>query len=220
MVGSPAWKLSAECEEAVTGYCQVGGYDSTWLFSVIYSQHKLERIIPQSKVLRSTPAFSIGALIPKFEFIGIKVDHPFPVGLIALESAFDSQLTDPERRFILAHEYSHIVMNHAPYRLLGGVSSSIVTDYISSIDDKTTRIWLGAAYVIIQTAISQAFTRQSELAADSNAVSLTGDRAGGIETIRRLGETFGGNVGAPSHWITRGKVNIPVVTYQERIDAL
>ncbi len=189
-------------------------------FPLVYSQHKLERLIPQTKILRTTPALSIGALIPKFEFLGIKVDHPFPVGLIALENDFESVLTAPEKRFILAHEYSHIVSNHAPYKLLGGVGSSIASDYISRVEDNTTRILLGAALVIIETTISHVFTRQCEIDADASAVALTGDRAGGIETIRMLGERYAGGVNAPSHWITRGKVDIPVVTYQERIDAL
>jgi Zn-dependent protease with chaperone function len=186
----------------------------------VYSQRKLERIAPQARILRPTPAFSIGCLIPPGDYRVIKIDRPIPVGLIALEYEFDRRLATHQRRFIVAHEYTHVVMNHVPYRLLGGVAASIAADYISTIDDGMTRVALGIALVYIETAISCAFTKQSELDADATAVALTGDRDGAVETIRMLGQIFAHGVNEPSHWITRGNVNIPVVTYQERIDAL
>jgi Zn-dependent protease with chaperone function len=204
----------------VSTYCHVGGYEPKWLLPIIYSQRKLEGIVPQARFLRQTPALSIGGLIPPGDYLVIKINRPIPVGLIALEYELDRQLTSSQRRFIVAHEYSHIVMNHVPYRLLGGVASSIAANYISTIDDEITRIALGIALVFIETSVDCAFTRQCELDADANAVALTGDRAGGIETIRLLGETFAGGTDAPSHWVTRGGANISVVTYQERIDAL
>jgi Zn-dependent protease with chaperone function len=216
----PLWSVSTDSVNDVSAYCRTGGYEPKWLLPIVYSQSKLEGIAPQARILRSTPAFSIGGLIPPGDYFVIKIDRPIPVGLIALEYEFGRQLTTPQRRFIVAHEYSHVVMNHAPYKLLGGVAASIAANYISTIDDRLTRTALSIALVVIETTISCGFNRQCEMDADANAVALTGDRAGGIETIRTLGETYAGGTDEPSHWITRGRASIPVVTYQERIDAL
>lgn len=215
------WNRSHECENVVSTFCQANGYQSSLVFTRVFSQPQIERLIPHARALRSMPAFSIGALIPKLELFGkVIVDREFPVGIIALEKDFESQLADHEKRFILAHEYSHIVKNHAPYGLLGNVASSIVDNYLLGIKDRTTRLYLRFAWSIIQTKVSHAFNRQCELDADANVVALTGDRIGAMNTIRRLGEQYAGSLDAPSHWITRGRLRIPVVTYRERINKL
>jgi Zn-dependent protease with chaperone function len=100
---------------------------------------------------------------------------------------FEQQLSVEEKEFVLAHEYSHIIMNDSPLLLMGNVASSIVNDYIREIKDKTAKMVLEIAWFYIQTRASLVFGKQSELKADAHAVHVTNNKAAAVAMIERLG---------------------------------
>lgn len=220
-INQSAWRISQRCGNHVVTCCQKETYSPAFVFPVVFSQSRLELAIPDARVLRGTPAFSIGGLMPRIEVLNVVlVAHDTPVGVICLEEGFESTLSDDEREFVVAHEYSHIVLNHSPLLALGNVASSIVEDYISSVEDEMTELALRVAWSYIQVNVGIAFGKQSELDADGHAVSVTGKRTEAVSTIESMARRFAGSLESPSHVLVRGRYVIPVLTYRDRIEHL
>ena len=217
----PIWRVSSDYALNISSYCQLDGFEPPIIFPVVFSQKRLERTLPEARVLRSTPAFSIGGVIPHIELWGrVLAKGNCPAGLICFEENFESLFDFAEKEFILAHEYSHIIKNHCPLMYVGGLASSIVKRYVAEVEDKMAKMTISLIWKYIETVTAATFKRQFELDADAHALELTGDRDTALRTIEKIGTTFAGNLSMPSHYLVRGKSVISILSYQERLDAL
>lgn len=131
-------------------------------------------------------------------------------------------LTEAEVCFLLAHEVSHIHLNH----LLGTGSFVVVRElvenaarndpqwkYLLTIWDiyKFLTHWGG------DLPPFAAVTKEQELDADAWAVFLTGNKVAARSALRKL---VGNNLDTPSHTWEVFDTTIPVMTIRERLSAL
>ena len=169
------------------------------------------------RVVETLPvAFSIGGVVPPIRYL---VTPPgAPVGLIAIDSEFIKCFDSNEIKFILAHEYSHIQRNHTSVKALGIVGANLVRDYINTIKDSTLRNITHIAFEALSAKLNVEFQKSFELEADSNAVRLTGNKQSGINTLNKIVESSPNiSLDTPSHYIEKGGVYYPIVTYGERL---
>ena len=221
MTRLPIWRISPDYGVKVSQFSQKDGLEPPMVFPIVFSQKRLESVFPEAKYLRSTPAFSIGCVVPHIEILGtVLVKGNCPAGLIGFEENFERIFDETEKEFILAHEYSHIVKNHCPLLFVGGLASSIVKKYIAQVEDEMTKLALNCIWAYIETAAGLAFTKQFELDADAHALMVTGNREAALRTIVKIGESFAGDMAQPSHYIVKNKRAISVLTYQDRLDSL
>jgi len=214
------WRTSHQYQMSVSRFCSQNGLQSPAIATVIFSQKGFEQAHPKyAKQFRGIPALSIGLVTPARPILGRFASKP--VGLIAFEEEIENVFDPMEREFVLAHEYSHIVKNHCPIKLLGRAASNFVEDYISDMDDSPTRMILQIAWQYGSILASAGFTKDSEIEADIHAMQLIGSKSIALTTVETLAHEFaGGDLTKPTHFILRGKQRIPVLSYQERLDAL
>lgn len=94
-------------------------------------------------------------------------------------------------------------------------------DIISDMEDDVLREILQIAWQCACIVVSASFTKSSEIEADIHAMQLTGDKTTALRTIEKMAERFAkGDLTRPTHFILRNKHRIPVLSYQERLDAL
>lgn len=131
-------------------------------------------------------------------------------------------LTEAEVDFLLAHEVSHIHLNH----LLGTGSFVVVRELVENAARNDPQwkylltIW--DIYKILthwggDLPPFAAVTKEQELDADAWAVFLTGNKAAARSALRKL---VGNNLDTPSHTWEVFDTAIPVMTIRERLSAL
>jgi len=214
------WKSSPEYQMRVSHFCAKDGLAPPAIATVVFSQKEFERSHPRyAKQFRGIPALSLGLLTPSYAILGRFASTP--VGLIAFEDVVENSFGPGEKEFILAHEYSHIVKNHCPLKLLGKAASSFVDDYISELENDTSRTIVQIAWQYFGTVVGAGFTRNSEIEADIHATQLIGSRTTAVATIEKLAQEFaGGDMSQPTHFIVKNGRKIPVLTFAERLAAL
>jgi hypothetical protein len=158
--------------------------------------------------------------------IGLYVNDTIPVVNLKVNVAFGSvsinkdylnrTLTYEEQRFMLAHETSHIYLNHVVPRASDGFIDELIRNCKSD-----TRAFLKGVQVFlylfnIPLPLS-AITKEQEIAADVRAISLTGNENAAISCLTKL---VNGNLNDYSHtWEALG-VKMPLMTMKERIQEI
>lgn len=202
-------------------YITSDGYSQSLIGCISFNRKKLiARYKKHKETIANLPiAFSFGGVIPP---IGNIVKPPgAPVGIIGIDEDFMSYFNINEINFIIAHEYSHIKMNHVPLTAAGTWGADLFRDYIDTIENDLVRAIVKIGFECLSAKVAVEFTKTFELEADSNAVLLTRDKNSALSTLNKTVVNFAGNNPKnPSHYVKKGGLFIPVVTYEERIDAI
>jgi len=221
---APALWRKAEYDALVSRFGSADNVSTSWVWPVVFNRSRAERtpaLRPYAKLVRDTPAFGFGGTVPasigRFKI----ANGPVAIGIVGIEQSLEDTLSSDELEFVIAHEYSHISMNHSPYMYLGGYLSRIVKARIAKIETKVLRILATLAWDTYAGRVSRGFTKESEIAADAHAAQLMGSSAIARRTIEKLVEQFaGGNANLPCHYEVRGGRVVAILTYRERLDAL
>ena len=114
----PLWIPTTAYRTSLAGFAPYNHVKSPWIMCVTFSKDSLEKAFPNEADF-IPPAFTIGGMIP-LRLGDIRLVSKYrkymnrPIGVIAIRSDFQQFFTASERKFIVAHEYSHIVKNHWP----------------------------------------------------------------------------------------------------------
>ncbi|MCJ7430052.1 M48 family metalloprotease [Candidatus Bathyarchaeota archaeon] len=161
-----------------------------------------------------SPAFCLG-----FQTFSI------PIGFIFVSEGLLGVLTQEELEFVVLHEIGHITKNHVVGSSFVWLMKSWIIDMIADMFEvskqkaKQYLELLKAFYVLIsqkKTPEEEAKARY-ELEADNFAYVLQGRKDPAISTLLKLSQ---GNIRAPTHVTFDGSFPFPIVTYEERIEAI
>jgi len=161
-----------------------------------------------------SPAFTLGFQI-----------WNYPIGLIFVGEKLSNFLTDNELEFVILHEFGHIIKNHlmaSSFVWLGkGFIINLLAD-IFEVSQKRAQEYLGvlkALYTLFsgKKTIEEEAKAQIELEADKYAVNIQGLKEPAISTLLKLSK---GNIRAPTHVTVDGRFPFPIITYEERIEAI
>ncbi len=178
-----------------------------------YAQH-LVGGLSFEETKEDSPAFCLGFQI-----------WNYPIGAIFVGEKLSKTLTDAEVEFVVLHEMGHIMMNHFVSSSFVWLMKSWVIDIIADILDvskQKAKEYLGllkAVYVLLsrrKTAEEVAKARL-ELESDQYAVRVQGQKEPAISTLLKLSK---GNIRAPTHVTLDGRFPFPIITYEERIEAI
>jgi len=155
--------------------------------------------------------------------IGLYINDTIPVVNLKVNVAFGNvsvnkdylnrTLTYDEQKFMLAHETSHIYLNHVVPRAIDGFIGELIRNCKSDVHAflKGVKVFL---YLLNIPPPLTAITKEQEIAADIRAISLTGNETAAISCLTKL---VNGDLNDYSHtWETLG-VKMPVMTMKERI---
>lgn len=144
------------------------------------------------------------------------------LGKINISRKLLNLLTAAEVNFVIAHEVTHIHLNH----LVGTGSFQVARTLVEEAarSDPKWKVLL-KGWDILKVFIygggnlppSAALTKEQELEADAWAVLLTRDKAAAHSALCKL---VGNNLGAPSHTWEVFDTALPVMTIRERLSAL
>jgi len=126
------------------------------------------------------------------------------------------ELTSEQQRFILAHEVSHIYLNHVIPKAIAKLFDELLKRYDRDLHTvlDIVRLFL---YLLGVPPPLVALTKDQELAADIMAISLTGNESAAKDCLTRL---VGGDLDRRSHkWEALG-VQMPVMTMRERLQEI
>jgi len=158
--------------------------------------------------------------------IGLYINDTIPVVNEKVNVAFGNvsvnkdylnrTLTYDEQKFILAHETSHIYLNHVVPRASDGFIDELIRNCKSD-----THAFLNSAKAFfylfnIPTPLT-AITKEQEIAADVRAISLTGNENAAISCLTKL---VNGNLDETSHTWEVLSLKMPVMTMKERIQEI
>lgn len=130
-----------------------------------------------------------------------------------------------ELEFVILHEFGHLIKNHIVTSSLVWLGKGFVINLLADafeVSQKTAQEILGglkAFYMIVsrKKTIEEEAKAQIELEADAYAVSIQGMKEPAISTLLKLSK---GNIRAPTHVTVDGCFPFPVITYEERIQAI
>jgi len=175
-------------------------------------------------------------LVGGLSFIEQKDDSPafclgfqifnYPIGAIFVGENLSKTLTNDELEFVVLHETGHIMKNHFVSTSFVWLMKSWAIDIIADgfdISKKKAREYLEllkAIYVILsggKKTIEEEAKAQLEFEADKYAVEIQGRKDSGTSTLVKLSK---GNIRAPTHVTFDGSFPFPIVTYEERMEAI
>jgi Zn-dependent protease with chaperone function len=117
---------------------------------------------------------------------------------------------------MLAHETSHIYLNHVMPRAIDGLIDGLIRNRKSDVHTflKGVQVFL---YLLNIPPPLSVIAKEQEIAADVRAISLTGNENAAISCLTKL---VNGNLNDYSHtWEALG-VKMPVMTMKERIQEI
>ena len=151
--------------------------------------------------------------------IGINLFN-VPIGEISIDKRLHSLLTLDELEFVVAHEASHIELNHLPPRIVADgvreiIKSSSKTDEFAKLLRWGWDFLNLLGYMKGELPMRAQITKDQELEADYLSIQLTGKKEAAVSCLRKL---VSDDLTQPSHlWEVLG-VPLPVMTMRERID--
>lgn len=148
-----------------------------------------------------------------------------PIGAIFVGERLSKVLTDDELEFVILHEIAHIVQNHLVASSLVWLGKGFVIDLLADVfkvSKKKAQEYLAvikALYTLLsgKKTIEEEVKAQMELEADKYAVNVQGRKEPAMSTLLKLTK---GNTRAPTHVTVDGRFQFPVVTCEERIEAI
>jgi Zn-dependent protease with chaperone function len=161
-----------------------------------------------------SPAFCLG-----FQIFNI------PMGLIFVSEGLSSGLTQEEMEFVVLHEMGHIMKSHFVGSSFVWLMKSWIIDIMADsleVSKQKAREYLDllkAFYVLLsgKKTVEEEAKAKHELEADNFAITVQGRKDPSISTLLKLSK---GNIRAPTHVTFDGRFPFPVITYEERIDAV
>lgn len=158
--------------------------------------------------------------------IGLYINGTIPVVNLKVNVAFGNvsvnkdylnrTLTYDEQRFMLAHETSHIYLNHVVPRAIDG----FIDELIRNCNRDVHAFMNGAKaflYLLNIPPPLSVIAKEQEIAADVRAISLTGNENAAISCLTKL---VNGKLDDYSHtWEALG-VKMPVMTMKERVQEI
>ena len=184
------------------------------LFKMGYAQHLVGGyLFKETKI--DSPAFCLGFQI-----------FNYPVGLIFVGENFIETLTLDEIEFVVLHEMGHIMKNHFVANSFVWLAKSWIIDLIADVFDSSKERAKGylellkALYVVLsggKRTIEEQTKAQLELDSDRYAVENQRRKEYAISTLDKLSH---GNLRAPTHVTFDGNFPFPVITYEQRIEAI
>jgi len=148
-----------------------------------------------------------------------------PIGLIFVSEGLSKILTQEELDFVVLHEMGHITKNHVVGSSFVWLMKSWIIDIIADVFEvskpkaKQYLEFAKALYVLAsgKKTPEEETKATHELEADNFAFVVQGRKDPAISTLLRLSK---GNIRAPTHVTFDGIFPFPIVTYEERIEAV
>ena len=184
------------------------------LFKIGYVQHLVGGFLFK-ETKDDSPAFCLGFQI-----------FNYPLGLIFVGESFVETLTSDEIEFVILHEMGHIMKNHFVANSFVWLAKSWIIDHIADVLDSSKERakeyleLLKALYIVLsggKKTIEEETKAQLELDSDRYAVENQGRKEDAISTLDKLSQ---GNLRAPTHVTFDGNFPFPIITYEERIEAI
>ena len=221
MAFEPLWKLTPAYQKQLATFARHDRVKAPWIACIVFHRNSLVQRFPNQADF-IPPAFTIGGVIPSWlECILPREYVNRPIGVIAIRSDLQQSFTAAERKFIVAHEYSHILNNHWPMAQLGPIMRDIAEGFIEGMEDLKQRAALLAILQWVRGLLGAAFTRQSEIDADAHALRLVSGNPVAERTIRKLASKFADEgLDAPTHYALVNGAYVGVLTYRDRLDHL
>jgi hypothetical protein len=158
--------------------------------------------------------------------IGLYINGTIPVVDLKVNVSFGNvsvnkdylnrTLTYDEQRFMLAHETSHIYLNHVVPRAIDGFIDELIRNC-----NRDVHAFINGAkaflYLLNIPPPLSVIAKEQEIAADVRAISLTGNENAAISCLTKL---VNGKLDDYSHtWEALG-VKMPVMTMKERVQEI
>ena len=148
-----------------------------------------------------------------------------PIGLIFVSEGLSGALTQEEMEFVVLHEMGHIMKNHFVGTSFIWLMKSWIIDIIADMFEVSKQKareyleWLKALYVLVsgKKTMEEEAKAKLELEADNFAITVQGQKEPATSTLLKLSKE---NVRAPTHVTFDGRFPFPIITYQERIEAV
>jgi len=196
-------KSDARLQTIINNYFQRVGYTQHLVGGLTFKEEKDD-----------SPAFCLG-----FQAFNI------PIGLIFVSEGLSKFLTQEELEFAVLHEMGHIMKNHFVGTSFIWLMKSWIIDIIADTFKVSTQKakqyleGLKAFYVLLsgKKTIEEEAKARLELEADQYAVMVQGRKEPAIYTLLKLSK---GNIRAPTHVTFDGRFPFPIITYEERIEAI
>ena len=196
-------KSDARLQTIITNYFQRIGYPQSLVSGLTFKETKTD-----------SPAFCLGVQILNM-----------PIGVILVSEELSKSLTQEELEFVVLHEMGHIMNNHFVGASFIWLTKSWIIDIIADVFEvskKKANEYLSLAKVLYilwnkkRTAEEEA-KATFELEADKLAIITQGQKEHARSTFIKLSN---GNVRAPTHVTVDGQFPFPIITYEERINAI
>ena len=186
---------------------------NNYLQRVGYAQHLVGGYTFKEKK-DDSPAFCLG-----FQAFNI------PIGFIFVSEGLSKVLTQEELEFAVLHEMGHIMKNHFVGTSFIWLMKSWIIDIIADgfeVSKRKAKQYLEglkAFYVLLsgKKTIEEEAKARLELEADNFAIIVQGRKEPAISTLLKLSK---GNIRAPTHITFDGSFPFPIITYEERIEAI
>jgi len=196
-------KSDARLQIIINNYFQRVGYTQHLVGGLTFKEEKDD-----------SPAFTLG-----FQIFNI------PIGGIFVSESLVRMLTQEELEFVVLHEMGHIMKNHVVGSSFIWLMKSWIIDTIadtfeiSKQEARKNLELLKALYVLFsgKKTIEEESKARLELEADNFAVMVQGQKGPAISTLLKLSK---GNIRAPTHVTFDGRFPFPIITYEERIEAI
>jgi Zn-dependent protease with chaperone function len=161
-----------------------------------------------------SPAFSLG-----FQTFNT------PIGLIFVSEGLLRILTQEELEFVVLHEMGHIMKNHAVGSSFVWLMKSLIIDIIADmfeVSKPKAKQYLEFAKALYVFASRKKTPEEEtkanfELEADNFAFTLQGRKHPAISTLLKLSQ---GDIRRPTHVTFDGSFSFPIITYEQRIEAI
>lgn len=180
------------------------GFQSHFVFGLTFKGKK-----------QDSPAFSVGAEILRF-----------PIGWIYVSDGLYRTLTEEELEFVVLHELGHIIKNHSIRTFIVLLGKGYIVEGIADVLDLTAKQarealgWLKVIWMLFNKktrTIEEEISAKQELEADNYAVSHQFRKEPAISVLTKLTK---GQIRRPTHFTVDGRFAFPVITAEQRIEAI
>lgn len=166
------------------------------------------------------PALSLGGRVSLGQIFDL------PIGAICISEGFYRILNDAQLEFVVLHELGHVLKNHWAANLIILLAKDFIVEQLAkafgtSIEKAKENLGLikkGLSLFGVRAGrIEEEIKAKNELESDRYAVLHQVGKAPAISVLQILAA---GNVSAPTHVTVDGSFTFPVITAEERIEAI
>jgi len=197
-------KADAKLQSIIDDHLRKDGVSSTLVVGFTFKEEKGDY-----------PAFSLGGQMLNF-----------PIGVVCVSDGLLRTLTYEQLEFVVLHELGHILSNHWATNLIILLAKDFIVEQLAkafgtSIEKAKENLGLIKAclslFGVRAGRIEEEIKAKNELEADRYAVIHQGRKDPAISVLSLL---TAGNVSTPTHVTVDGSFTFPIVTAEERIEAI